>query len=74
MAILTMPIVVLVVLRIAASIADRRTAERSKRLLAAISTREPRTAGDTERAREMQSEASTTSVSVLTEEAERDQG
>jgi len=63
MAILAMPIIVLVVLRIAASIADQRTAQRSKRLLAAI-----------ERAREVQVEASTTSVSVLTEEAERDQG
>jgi type II secretory pathway pseudopilin PulG len=67
MAILAMPVIVIFVLRIVASIADARIAERSKRVLAAIERAE------SER-RTAQTQHATTSVSVLTEEPPRDQG
>lgn len=62
MTILTMPVLVLFVLRIVASIADARVAERGKRVLAAMD------------AAEKQADASATSVSSLTEQPPRDQG
>lgn len=67
MAILTMPVIVLFVLRIVAMIADGRTSERSKRVIDAIDRAERSESG-------MQPDVSATSVSVLTEEGERDQG
>jgi len=63
LAVLTLPILVLAALRIAAAIADARTRARTERVVRAI-----------ERAERMQAEPSVTSVSVLTEEVERDQG
>lgn len=62
MAILTMPVIVLFVLRIVASIADARVAERSKRIARAMD------------AAEKHAGTGATSVSSLTEEARRDQG
>jgi hypothetical protein len=62
-AILALPLVVLVALRIAATVADARIAERTLRVKRAI-----------EAAEKTQAATTTTSVSVLTEEVERDQG
>ncbi len=67
MAVLTMPVIVLFVLRIVAMIADGRTAERSKRVIDAIDRAERTESGT-------QPDVSATSVSVLTEEPPRDQG
>jgi hypothetical protein len=61
--ILATPLIVLFLLRIAASVADARIARRSKRVVDAIS-RDPR----------IPREPAVTSVSVLTEEPPRDQG
>lgn len=62
-AILALPLVVLVALRVAAAIADEGTRKRSARVLAAIEKSEPAAPRRT-----------TTSVSSLTEDPERDQG
>lgn len=67
MAILTMPVIVLFVLRIVASIADARVAERSKRLTATLERIERESARD-------RGPKGATSVSSLTEEPKRDQG
>ena len=77
MAILTMPILVLALLRIAASVADARVAERSKRLAAEIdatAVSSPQTPPRDPGEAKMQADASDADRARLTEEAPRDQG